>query len=483
MVAANLLTVRQGIPIIMGSNIGTSVTSTIVAMGQSGDRNEFRRAFAAATVHDMFNFLSVLVFLPLEALTGYLYWLSDAMVGPPEANLTAREDANPPDFLGKLTDPFTDLILQINTRVVTAIATADPDELAAVEGQTLLVRFFGYWPPAELASGESYPVSDELIGTVVVVVALLLLTTMLYLIVTMLKAMLKGRVAVWLHASVNGFVPDIPLRPCGGGDAVVPMRWLTGYLAIAAGAGITIAVQSSSITTSALTPLVGIGVIEVERMYMTVLGANLGTCVTGILAAFAADANRLRDTLQVAYCHLLFNVSGIFLWYTVWPLRPVPIQAAKYLGNTTAEYKWFAMAYLAFAFFLVPMVFMGLSLWGEVPLVLTISLLALALAAYLLIAVLQQRNPDVLPTSLRTWDFLPLYLRSLEPYDRLICQPLGSCWAQRCAKVSPEQVRLSHDGVTSAKAANAGSSVQARSAPDSSSIQDQRSGYVLNRDL
>ena len=64
------------------------------------------------------------------------------------------------------------------------------------------------------------------------------------------------------------------------------------------GLGITICVQSSSITTSALTPLVGIGVLKVERMYPTVLGANIGTCITGVLAALAADASKLALTLQ-----------------------------------------------------------------------------------------------------------------------------------------------------------------------------------------
>merc|ERR1719440_2501368 len=76
MVAAGLFTVKQAIYLIMGANIGTSVASTIVALGQSSERDEFRRAFAGATVHDMFNFLNVLVFLPLEAATGYLYTVS-----------------------------------------------------------------------------------------------------------------------------------------------------------------------------------------------------------------------------------------------------------------------------------------------------------------------------------------------------------------------------------------------------------------------
>lgn len=54
----------------MGANIGTSVTNTIVALGQMSDKGEFRRAFAGATVHDMFNWLTVIVLLPLEVATG-----------------------------------------------------------------------------------------------------------------------------------------------------------------------------------------------------------------------------------------------------------------------------------------------------------------------------------------------------------------------------------------------------------------------------
>ena len=57
---------------VMGANIGTSVTNTFVSLGQIGDRTNFRRAFAAATVHDMFNWLTVLVLLPLEMISGYL---------------------------------------------------------------------------------------------------------------------------------------------------------------------------------------------------------------------------------------------------------------------------------------------------------------------------------------------------------------------------------------------------------------------------
>ena len=60
------LKVRIAVPMLMGANIGTSVTNTLVAMTQIGNKKEFERAFSAATVHDMFNWATVLVLFPIE---------------------------------------------------------------------------------------------------------------------------------------------------------------------------------------------------------------------------------------------------------------------------------------------------------------------------------------------------------------------------------------------------------------------------------
>ena len=63
----------HAVAIIMGANIGTSVTNTIVSLGQAGDKDEFRRAFAGATVHDAFNLLAVIILLPIEAITQAIF--------------------------------------------------------------------------------------------------------------------------------------------------------------------------------------------------------------------------------------------------------------------------------------------------------------------------------------------------------------------------------------------------------------------------
>ena len=90
-VGAGALPIRGAIPIILGANVGTTVTTTLVALTFIGSRTEFRRALAASTIHDFYNLLALLIFFPLEliwhplerisgALTNALYgtgWLPD----------------------------------------------------------------------------------------------------------------------------------------------------------------------------------------------------------------------------------------------------------------------------------------------------------------------------------------------------------------------------------------------------------------------
>ena len=72
LVGTGLLGVDDAVPMIMGANIGTTVTNTLASLGHVRRSNEFRGAFAAATVHDYFNVLAVAVLLPIELVTGVL---------------------------------------------------------------------------------------------------------------------------------------------------------------------------------------------------------------------------------------------------------------------------------------------------------------------------------------------------------------------------------------------------------------------------
>ncbi|NMS64749.1 Na/Pi symporter, partial [Vibrio parahaemolyticus] len=76
------LPVETAIPMVMGANIGTTVTNTLVSLGHVRCKEEFKRAFASATIHDFFNLLAVAIFLPLEMMFGILEKVSHWIVSP-----------------------------------------------------------------------------------------------------------------------------------------------------------------------------------------------------------------------------------------------------------------------------------------------------------------------------------------------------------------------------------------------------------------
>jgi len=77
--------VATAIPYIMGANIGTSITNTIVSLGHIVNKNEFRRAFSASVVHDFFNVMSVIVLFPLQLYFGIISktanWMASLFLG------------------------------------------------------------------------------------------------------------------------------------------------------------------------------------------------------------------------------------------------------------------------------------------------------------------------------------------------------------------------------------------------------------------
>ena len=187
--------------------------------------------------------------------------------------------------------------------------------------------------------------------------------------------------------------------------------------------------------TSTLTPLVGLGVITVERMYPLTLGSNIGTTITSLLAALSSASN-IEYTLQVAFVHLFFNISGIMLFYPIPFMRQIPIRLAKKLGHITADYRWFAAVYLLFVFFLIPGLIFALSVPGwEVLAGVGIPVLVFIIVI-IIINVLQDKKPLVLPRNLQSWEWLPEPLHSMEPWDRIFTRCGEKCSFCPCCKNS-----------------------------------------------
>jgi len=266
--------------------------------------------------------------------------------------------------------------------------------------------------------------SEAAVGGILLAGSLTVMIACLICLVKILNSLLHGPMRLVVRRYINADFPGYA-------------AFLTGYFAMLCGAGITILVQSSSVFTSTLTPLVGIGVVTVERVYPLTLGSNIGTTVTGILAALTADATMIRYTLQIALCHLFFNISGILIWFPIPFMRRIPTSLAKKLGNTTAQYRWFAIFYLILMFLVLPMSVFALSLAGWYVLVAVGVPVLIVFAFIVIVNILQDKRPNWLLKPLRTWNFLPRPLRSLDPYDHVLTACFRSAGCIRCRRRCP----------------------------------------------
>jgi sodium-dependent phosphate cotransporter len=117
-------------------------------------------------------------------------------------------------------------------------------------------------------------------------------------------------------------------------------------------------VQSSSITTSVMIPLVAAGVVTLEHVFPFTIGANLGTTVTALIAALSTGN---AAALTVALSHLLFNAAGTLLIYVPPPMRRVPLALARALGAAVVHNRLVALAYVVLLFFVIPFALILLS--------------------------------------------------------------------------------------------------------------------------
>ena len=288
------LPVPMAIPMIMGANIGTTITNTLVSIGHIGNDKEFKRAFAASTVHDFFNYLAVLLILPLELATGFL----------------AQSSAYIAEFL--------------------------------VGGQNISVSHFNFIKPltkpaVEIIQGFSAVLpNDSLSGIAMIVVGIFLIFASVIRLGKLLKKVMVGRAKDILHKSVGR-------GPVSG---------------IASGAVMTVMVQSSSTTTSLMVPMVGSGVFSVRQMYPFTLGANIGTTITALLAATAITGSMALPAMTIALVHFFFNLLAVLVIYSIKWLREIPLMLAEKLADMASKTRAYAFGYLFLAFFILPSLIM-----------------------------------------------------------------------------------------------------------------------------
>jgi sodium-dependent phosphate cotransporter len=292
-VGSGAMTIPNAIPIIMGANIGTTVTNTLVSLGHIGRREEFKRAINGGTVHDFFNLMCVCILFPLELTTGILSktatWMSNIFVN-----------------VGGI-------------KFVSPVKTATEPMIGLIE--TILIKI---------------NMSQNVLHITMLTISMILLFVSLYFIVKIMRTLVAKRAEIVLNNVIGKH----------------------GVLAIFVSLIFTAVVQSSSITIALMIPLIAAGILTVETMFPLIMGANIGTTTTAILASFATGN---LSAITVAFVHFLFNTIGVCCVYPLKPLRKIPIGLARALGNLAFRKRRYVILYVLTMFFIIPGILIFLS--------------------------------------------------------------------------------------------------------------------------
>ena len=173
---------------------------------------------------------------------------------------------------------------------------------------------------------------DQWAGSVLIVAGIALILLSIMYLGKALKTVFAGRAQKFLQGAV------------GKGP-------VTG---IFSGTVVTVLVQSSSTTTSLIVPLAGSGVVGLRHVYPFTLGANIGTTITALLAAAAITGPTHAIAHQIAIAHLLYNLLGVIVIYSIPWLRNIPMAGAEWIARLADERKGLAIAYILRVFFGVP---------------------------------------------------------------------------------------------------------------------------------
>ncbi|MDO5511692.1 Na/Pi symporter [Corynebacterium sp.] len=284
------VSVTVAIPVILGANLGTTITAMIVSFGYLGHRRSFERAFTSASLHTWFNAIFILVFFVLEMafqpLQRFTSLVSDSVVGD-AATDTGRE-------LASLFAPLIDAV-----GVQGALGTLLPPRAAAVMA--------------------------IIAGTLIILGAIRLINALL---------------SVLTAATTRTLLE----RSSGASDA----------LGVLSGALVTMAVNASSVTVSSLLPFTVARTLKMREALAIILGANVGTTLMSLLAALAVPGPMGALAVQAALVHVSFNVVSTLLVIILPPLREWIIRLAVASGRVAARGYSVAAAAMAVGYFIAP---------------------------------------------------------------------------------------------------------------------------------
>lgn len=287
LVASGLISLEAAVPMVLGANIGTTVTAMLVSFAHLGTPKSFKRGFTVANSHVVFNILTAVPFFFLES-----HWQV--------LSLSSNYLAHYISAFGSIDSGW----FAFYTTAVTPLAT-------------LL---------------QSIVVNQPL---VILGCALVLLFMCIFMLTTAFRFLILG-------SAGHNVISDALKKP---------------FVSLLSGMGLTAAIHSSSITTSLSVMLAATEKVSPIKLFPYILGANVGTTITALMAA----VGRSESAVAIALTHFIFNTLGVLIFYPIPFIRNIPMAISGWTAKAASRKTVFAFVYLILVFYALPLLVIYLS--------------------------------------------------------------------------------------------------------------------------
>lgn len=280
LVASGTISLNNAIPIVLGANVGTTITSFVASLSHITKKSEFRKATSTAAIHSLFNIFTVLLIFPIQYYTNFLGIVSSKISG------FILEEG-----------PLSIFHFSLIKNSISSISNT-VDSLMPLSGIPALVLSFVF----------------------------------LYLSIICITFLIKS---VWIEGTKK------KLEKLIFSSSLKSLGW---------GALLTAIMQSSSLICSLIVPIVATGKTTIKKALPLILGANIGTTVTALIAAFSAS----EAALSIAIVHLLFNLIGVLAVFVFPKVNDMILYLSRKLGQATVKNRLIGLAYMILVFFMIP---------------------------------------------------------------------------------------------------------------------------------
>lgn len=403
-------------PVLMGVNMGKTLTNCLVTLTLRGNAFEFKRGYRVAVLNDLFNVFTSVTLLLIEIITDFFYNSTSLLT---IAIFKNRSSAKCNHFLNPAFSPITDLFVRLNESMLAELAKGLKNTTKVTMRDCANNAASNYSMKSDLFNRTNYNCSkyvtygivhqlgDTTTGFILIGGSLLSVTLCLFAIVRLTDSIIKNGIAERIK--------QMFVRLTNAGSS----KYKIEFMAFLVGFFLTLVVQSSNVITSTLTILHAGNHLNIDQVYSIIVGSNVASSIVIFFVSLNIACTYFKNSFEMALSYLFIYLYGLFAWYLSSIMR-FPIRYSEKFEYLAYKYDWFVYYYMLMLYLIGPFVLLGL---GILPKMSGLALLFVPFVVlsiiFFVIRIVNYCSPDTLADKIKEYNCYQEKFSILEFIDKI----------------------------------------------------------------